>query len=244
MEKQRKYKILSIVALVVAICGMSLGFAAFSKVLTITAKATVTPNEEDIKLTLYGADDLEDMTYIGNNGTDFSILSKEKAYPGFTDGYNEYMDKNSYASIDNDNLSINIEKMEIIEPREYFFYFFLHNESEHNVYISFDKHDGNYQYHNNIFKFPPTSCTATDETGQNIADNLCDVIVSDLAVGDSNYNGIGELLESGEYMLESNQFITLVFSVLYASNDLVIDSPINVNFQPIKLNFSTTSTVE
>ena len=92
--------------------------------------------------------------------------------------------------------------------------------------------------------FQPNSCTATDETGQNIADNLCDFIISELVVGDSNGNGAGELLESGEFKLESNQFITLAFSVWYVSNDLVIDSPINVNFQPLKLNFSTTSTVE
>ena len=143
MEKQRKYKIFSIVALVVAICGMSLGFAAFQKVLTISAKATVTPNAEEIKLTLYGVDDLEDGGYISDNGIDFSVLSKEKAHPIFSDDYNDYMNKNFYASIDNDNLSINVEKLEFIEPEEYMFVFILHNESEHDVYVSFDQLDGN-----------------------------------------------------------------------------------------------------
>ena len=50
MEKQRKYKLFVVIALVVAICGMTLGFAAFSKVLTINSSATITPNEEDFNI--------------------------------------------------------------------------------------------------------------------------------------------------------------------------------------------------
>ncbi|MBQ3511969.1 MAG: hypothetical protein IJA30_06735 [Bacilli bacterium] len=49
MEKERQIKLLSIIALVVAITGMTLGFAAFSTTLNISSSATVTPNSEDFK---------------------------------------------------------------------------------------------------------------------------------------------------------------------------------------------------
>lgn len=50
MEKQRKIKILSIIALVLAITGMTLGFAAFSTTLSISASAIVTPSSDDFKV--------------------------------------------------------------------------------------------------------------------------------------------------------------------------------------------------
>lgn len=50
MEKQRQIKILSIVALVLAISAMTLGFAAFSTTLSISSSATVTPSSEDFKV--------------------------------------------------------------------------------------------------------------------------------------------------------------------------------------------------
>ena len=46
MEKNRKFKILSIVLLVMAIAGMTLGFAAFSTTLSISSSASVTPNRD------------------------------------------------------------------------------------------------------------------------------------------------------------------------------------------------------
>lgn len=47
MEKQRQIKILSIVALVLAISAMTLGFAAFSTTLSISSNASVTPSSSD-----------------------------------------------------------------------------------------------------------------------------------------------------------------------------------------------------
>lgn len=46
MEKNRDSKVIAIVALLVAVVGLSLGFAAFSSVLTINASANVKPKED------------------------------------------------------------------------------------------------------------------------------------------------------------------------------------------------------
>ena len=50
MEKQRQIKILSIVALVLAISAMTLGFAAFSTTLNISSSASVTPNSTNFSV--------------------------------------------------------------------------------------------------------------------------------------------------------------------------------------------------
>ena len=50
MEHNRKIKILSIVALVLAISAMTLGFAAFSTTLNISSSASVTPNSGDFSV--------------------------------------------------------------------------------------------------------------------------------------------------------------------------------------------------
>ena len=47
MERDRSAKIIAIVALCVAIVGLSVGFAAFSNELTINSNATVSPNASD-----------------------------------------------------------------------------------------------------------------------------------------------------------------------------------------------------
>lgn len=54
MEKQRNIKILSIVALVLAIAGLTLGFAAFSATLNISSSASVSPNSDAFKVRFAG----------------------------------------------------------------------------------------------------------------------------------------------------------------------------------------------
>lgn len=54
MEKQRQIKIMSIVALVLAICALTLGYAAFSTTLNISSSASVSPNSDDFKVRFVG----------------------------------------------------------------------------------------------------------------------------------------------------------------------------------------------
>lgn len=50
MEKDRNTKVIAIVALLVGVVGLSLGFAAFSNTLTISSSAEVTPSAEDFNV--------------------------------------------------------------------------------------------------------------------------------------------------------------------------------------------------
>ena len=50
MERNRSSKIIAVVALVVAVFGLTLGFAAFSNTLTISSSAYVSPSSENFKI--------------------------------------------------------------------------------------------------------------------------------------------------------------------------------------------------
>ena len=78
MERQRKYKVFSIIALMFAVIGLSIGFAAFQKILNVSSSAQVTlPSEDNFKLTLYGVTDPSVFEVSNPEEIDFSKLSKE-----------------------------------------------------------------------------------------------------------------------------------------------------------------------
>ena len=54
MKRNRQAKIVAILSLCVSVVGLTLGFAAFSNTLTISSSTTVSPDESDFKLVLYG----------------------------------------------------------------------------------------------------------------------------------------------------------------------------------------------
>lgn len=76
MMYQRKQKLIVIVALVIAIVGMSLGFAAFSSTLSISSSASVTPSSSDFKVSFSSLSNSVDtsssnckvVSSMGNNG--------------------------------------------------------------------------------------------------------------------------------------------------------------------------------
>lgn len=69
MEKRRKTKILSIIALVIAIAGMSLGFAAFSVTLNISSSANVTPSSDSFKVVFSSSNTAQEENPISPVGT-------------------------------------------------------------------------------------------------------------------------------------------------------------------------------
>lgn len=51
MSRNRKSKLIILIALVVSVCAMSIGFAAFSATLTISSSATVIPDDGGFAVT-------------------------------------------------------------------------------------------------------------------------------------------------------------------------------------------------
>ena len=103
MNRERQIKILVIVALVVSIVGISLGFAAFSNLLKISSSATVNPNDSSFGVLFSSSNTTQinnPINGIGTNGatSEFALIngttiSGLKAYfsqPGQTVTYTFY----------------------------------------------------------------------------------------------------------------------------------------------------------
>lgn len=69
--KQRKTKIILIVILMFVIVGMNIGFAVFSNVLIINSSATVSPNESDFRVIVYGFVDQDEMNSFMLEGSSY-----------------------------------------------------------------------------------------------------------------------------------------------------------------------------
>ncbi len=69
MGRDRNSKVIAVVALIVAVVGLGIGFAAFTSTLTISANATVTPSGDAFKVvfdTTYETEGIECDTTVGN----------------------------------------------------------------------------------------------------------------------------------------------------------------------------------
>ena len=236
MERQRKYKIFSIVALVLAIAGMTLGFAAFSKVLTITASATVTPNEEDFKVVTYGIKDEDSFnSFDGSYEVLDEYLSSEISVGC---SFNNDIATGTEATITNDKNSTTISDINVTLDKEqsaFHYYFIIKNEGKYDAYIDLQKFD---QY--TWYTSDNGVCTAVDETNANQDEiNTACQSISIETIGympDGSY--IGDLSEEPYYKLAVDDYIYIDIQIWSGRNGIILD-PYTVDFEDITINFST-----
>ena len=127
MRKNRQVKLVAILTIFVSILGLTLGFAAFSNVLTISSSATVTPNSSDFKLVIYGAADANNIGDI-----DKTITSLTESDP-----YSDPPRETKKAIINNETLPISNLDVTFKEPGDYFAYYFkIKNEGKYDAYIT------------------------------------------------------------------------------------------------------------
>ena len=118
MEKDRSSKVIAVVALLVAVIGLSVGFASFSSTLTISSSANVTPNSDTFKVVF------------SSNGT---ILTTE-AVIGDVTGTGASA---TNATINNDtNPTISGLAANFTEPGQKVVYtFYAHNSGEYDAFL-------------------------------------------------------------------------------------------------------------
>lgn len=145
MEKQRQIKILSIVALVLAISAMTLGFAAFSTTLNISSSASVTPNSADFAVKFSTSQtSLVDGDVSPNLSDDGVSATKAKITNGATPSLS--------------NLSATFSK-----PGQYVVYqLYIKNEGAYTAYL------------NNINFLGEKTCIAAEETTESLVQSACD----------------------------------------------------------------------
>ena len=238
MRKDRKIKILSIVALVLAITGMSLGFAAFSSTLTISSSATVTPNSDDFKVVVYGLKSLSgfDIEEVFASGPDMTEWSSD--YASALDSYNTGVNATN-AVIDNTNFTVSNMSAEFTEPSQIIGYVFLiKNEGKYGTYISIP------QYLKDMYLSGEHmgTCTAGEGATEELVQAACNGVFGQItAVYSSDGTDVSNKLVSssqGEHLIDVGDYVVVVYGIGY-EGETRADGPFSVKFDDFKITFST-----
>ena len=229
MEKQRQIKLLSIVALVIAIAGMTLGFAAFSTTLNISSSATVTPNSEDFKIVAYGLE--EEMTgddFIQNatNLDLYSSASKANPINGGTwnDTYSTLNKGIATISANNNSIIINNIYAEMEKP-----YTFI-------TYPILIKNEGKYDANTTVSFLGEKNCTPKDGTMSSSMTNACENIESEFVVVSSDGTELDYI--NDKFVVESGDYIFIGLDIYYGPSEFA-DGAFDITFPNIKLDFTT-----
>ena len=243
MEKQRKYKVFSIIALMFAVVALSVGFAAFQKIMNISSSAEVKlPSEDNLKLTLYGAVDYTEYQKIwtGFDDLDYSKWSTEKAYAHKNTAAE--LDSKYYATIDNDNLNITFNNLEFDSSfqaqQDFSFAVSLKNNSKYAMYIylSEDSLVNSVEVKGGQWK---GICTASMGVEQTLVDDVCNKLT--LSMNLRNSSGWNPyILSSGNYKLNANEKVVLKFNIFTTLDSNLNDLSFSLDFDPIKIEVGTT----
>lgn len=232
MNRERRSKSLIIVALALTLMVLTVGFAAFSETLSISSSATVTPNEEDFKITIYGFNSLDAALDFEMNGTiNDADLSTTLSYPspsgtGIT---------GTTALIDNSTHTISNISVSLTKPTDELAYFFIvKNEGKYDAYIdlsSYEENDGEYVI------IEPGTCIAEAGTTDTLVQATCQNVLRALGVTKSDRTPI----ENGGTIMEipKGEYIIVAYLIGYLESDTLADGPFNVSFDDLKLSFTT-----
>ncbi len=214
MEKDRGSKVIAIAALLVAVIGLSVGFAAFSSTLTISSSANVKPNSDTFKVVF------------SSNGTSLTTEAVNGAVTGTGASA-------TAATINNDtNPTISGLAATFTEPGQKVVYtFYAHNSGEYEAFLK------SVTYANVSGNSKPKVCTAGSGTTEDLVTNACDDISVKVNVGTTNTTASTADI-TGHNLLKS-AFEQITVTIEYAANGDRADGDFSVAFGDISLVYSS-----
>lgn len=238
MNKERRSKSLVIVALALTLMVLTLGFAAFSTTLNISSNATVTPNEEDFKITIYGLKDSETAKIFAETSTfEESDLSTTISAPYLRDADETSAENaiitNSSHTIS--NISVGLKKT----GYEVIYYFIIKNEGKYDAYLDLTEYDYNEATNEYILNPLVTgTCTPEEGTTASLVEATCASVIQALGVIEQNEenNSLGDSILT----IEKEKYIVVASVIGYIDAETLADGPFTVKFPTLNLNFSTT----
>ena len=220
MEKSRKIKILSIVALVLAITGMSLGFAAFSATLNISSSASVSPNSSNFAIVFSTADDWHDAP---DSGVKFDLTGT---------GVGGAIAKTAFLS---SYYISGIEANFTNSGQEVNYTFYVHNAGAYDAYLkSINISNAS---SGNSWKQCSTATTDDTKATDTLVQSACNGIEMLLEVDGKTYD-VNEGDLSG-ILLEKGGVVPINLIIRYKEGSQLADGPFNVSFGTISFNYST-----
>ena len=239
MKKEKSEKILIIVSLLVAIITLGVGFAAFSNTLTISSSATVSPDESDFKLVLYGLPNKYYMRDgVDRNAAIFddvnSYTSTVKAGPLVNGEDNDA----EFAIIDNDNLTLKNIKANLKKDVEAaYYYLVLKNEGKYDAYLDLSN-----------FEEPAHTCVPDVGTTKELVDKTCERMdfgfnfgFYDESTGKIDWTMFSYIDENKNVKIPVNSYMYIYVAVGYLKSSTFADGDFTVTWDDLKLNFSTVS---
>ena len=220
IKRYKRKRNITFVALVVAICIMSIGFAAFSSELNISSNAIVSPNASDFKVVF------------SSSGTSYLTNKISGVGTGSATG--------GYASIDNsgDTPIISDLTASFTGPGETVTYeFYVYNIGAYVAYLREVKFNNvNGESSNKV-------CSAIDSSSvtNSLLESACNDISVSISVGNDTFGGSNSNIYN--HGLNKSSYEKVVVTISYASNDNRSDGDFKVEFGDIGLTYSTVAAV-
>lgn len=215
MEKNRNAQVIAIVALVVAVLGLSIGFASFSNVLNIQASANVKPDSSTLNVDFSSSIDSVTVAEITPTATPNSIVTT-----------NATIDNSADPTIS--NLSATFT-----EPGQSVVYkFYAYNAGELNAYLK------SIVYANVAGGNATKVCTAKEGTTDALVQKACENILLKVKVGNELETATGKASITGHSLAKkTGEMITVTLE--YAAGAERTDGDFSVAFGNITLNYSS-----
>lgn len=213
MEKNRSSKIIAVVALVVAVFGLTLGFAAFSNTLTISSSAYVSPSSENFKVNFSTSSSTSATGTVSGSAT--GSATAEAATLAAT--------------------TVSGIKANLTAPGETVSYtFYVRNTGEYDAYLN------SITYKNVSGETASKVCAAVDTTNTtaSLVSAACEDISLSVKVGSDAAVSGSQATISNHTLLKSG-YETVVVTVTYASDGDRADGQFNVTFGDIELVYGT-----
>lgn len=213
MDRDRSTKVIAIVALCVAVFGLSVGFAAFSNDLTIKSEATVKPNASDFDVNFSSSDTSE---------TDGTVTATSTA--GVTA---------EPATISNATApTISGIKVGFTEPGQSAKYsFFAHNAGKYNAFLN------NVTFKNVTDANANIVCVAAEGTNANMVASACQGISIKVKVGTTTFVEPTPTITSHE--LPIDQYEPVEVTIEYKTGAARADGDFQVNIGDIVLTYGS-----
>ena len=214
MEKDKTSKIIAIIALLIAVVGLSVGFASFSTTLKISSSANVTPNSDTFKVVF------------SSNGT---TLTEGKVTGVASSGATA-----SDATINNAlaNPTISGLSATFTEPGQNVVYtFYAHNNGEYDAYLK------SVTYENVVNEAKTKICTAESGTTEALVATACDAISVKVNVGSTNTTASKANITGHSLLKKAFEEVTV--TIEYAADGGRADGDFSVAFGDISLVYSS-----
>ena len=225
MRDQRKNKMIFIGILALVVGSITIGFAAFSNVLTIRSSATVNPDPSTFNVSLSCAtDSIDKSCEIAPTSDNTSVATNS-----------------SKASISADGKTLSNIGAAFTEPGQSVSYtVHAYNAGQYTAWVQEHGQDGVNSTSNTRV------CTAGEGTSQELADAVChDSIALLYTIGEFSSFGAGTHWYSSappvELKLGKQQYHDITITIKYKDGGARADGPFTVEFGDMYFNYGTTS---